>query len=299
MHASARVISVPRPGLPPSLCATHELRERGRVRVLVRADWAGAVPVDALLDGCPLTAWGRPVEHRLVGRGPVHVLETDSGPIVAKRLERGGLLGGFLRTLFSDPTRSWHEADVAERLAAAGCRTPAVVVARTTRVGLGLYRLELATARIVRARDLLAAVPGAPDRPDLALRTGRLLRRLHDVGLRHRDLQVKNLLVPHEGGELVVIDLDRCRLDEQRPLDDAERLASLTRFARSLVKRGLLATPGRVSGGHPVGPAEVAAFVGGYGSLPAHGPESLRGALCARLERQVAWHRLGWRASEG
>jgi serine/threonine protein kinase len=63
------------------------------------------------------------------------------------------------------------------------------------------------------------------------------VRALHDAGLRHRDLNLANLLVRESGGgwEVHVIDLDRGALAEG-PLPYRARLASLRRLERSYEK---------------------------------------------------------------
>lgn len=235
--------------LSSPLDATHRLLSRGRVQLLVHREWEVALPVQAMLDGAPLTAWGPSVPHRLSGRGPVHVLSTPRGAIVAKQLQRGGLVGGVFRRSFFDAQRPLREAEAAELLQRRGVRTPTVVAARITRLGLGL-RLELATAREGEGIDLLEAARSGLPLPLLARALGRTLREAHAAGLRHRDLQVKNLCLPAGAAgpagleapqSLVILDLDRCSVGE--PLDESERRAALTRLGRSLVKRGVLPGP--------------------------------------------------------
>jgi tRNA A-37 threonylcarbamoyl transferase component Bud32 len=265
--------------------STHDVRRRGPIRVAVRRDWAPALPMDEMLAGAPLRAWGTPLAHELQGRAAIEVLETPAGQIVAKTLTRGGLLGGWLPDLFVDGQRPWREALLAEDLAGLGCPTPPVVAVRSTASALGLSRLELATARVDGARDLLDALFADEDPRPLVRLTGQALRKLHDGGLRHRDLQVKNLLIPRDPEDgVVVIDLDRCALGAA--LDDEERVASLTRFARSLVKRG-------VAGG-PWGPLDCRAFLEAYGRTG----DGTRAGLLARVRKQLArqlrWHRWAW-----
>jgi len=271
-------------GLPASLRPTHELRRRGGVLLLVRRDWAGALPLDAMLAGAPPEQWGRPVPHALAGRGAMHVLATERGEIVAKRLLRGGLAGALLRGWYADARRPLREAEAAELLLARGCATAPVVAARSTRGPLGLHALEVATARVPSRGDLLAALrERALPLPQLAAAAGATLRRLHDAGLRHRDLNARNLLVPAGplAGGLVVLDLDRCRVGE--PLRREERVAALARLARSLVKNGVLPLrPGEQ-------PAELRAlrgFFAAYGG--GGGPGEGGGARRARLLEDAA-----------
>lgn len=288
----------------PDLAASHAYRERDGVRLWVHRAWESALPVEALLAGAPPSAWGSPLRHDLRGRSEVFLVDTPRGPLLAKALSRGGAVGGFLRHWYADPARPAREAWLSEELRRRGCPTPEVVVARARRSAPGLWRLELATAFVPDAHDLLAALRAAgcdgSARTALARAVGRTLRRLHDEGLRHRDLQVKNLLVPPglgSDGLLVVIDLDRCRLG--MPLRPGERLASLARFTRSLVRRGLL--PGAGTGGRPgAGPdgseaaevarGEMASLVGVRAFLAAYGRvEGLgRAALARAVARRVA-----------
>jgi hypothetical protein len=285
------------PSPSPDLESTHVVQRRAAVTLVVRRDWLSFLPMEALLAGAPLGQWGRPVaDHGLTGRGSVHVLETAGGELVAKRLSRGGWLGRWLPGLYLDHWRPAREALLVERLATLGVPTAPVVVARSTRVLPGLSRCELATVRLPGAIDLLAALLETPLEGwcELAGAAGRTLARLHDVGLAHRDLQVKNLLVPandREGWDLLpVIDLDGSAL--RGALDTEERLRALTRFARSLVKRQLLPRRGAVSAGLPAG--AIRAFVTGYGFGAGPGRAALLRSLSRRLARQVAVHGLFW-----
>lgn len=279
------------PDLPPILRASHRLLRRRGVCLLVRRDWESALPVEAMLAGAPLEAWGQPVPHGLRGRDTLHVLATPHGELVAKRLSRGGIVGALARHSYADPARPLREAAAAESLRQRGLVTPPVVAARATRAG-PLWTIELATQRLPAEGDLLDCLRAHGPAASLARAAGRTLRRAHDAGLHHRDLQVKNLLVPAgfpgPGGpdrphDLVLLDLDRCRVGQ--PLNVAERLASLARFARSLVKHGFLRPPG----------AEIRLFLRAYGGLPGHPPARLLELVGGRVRREVARHRWLWR----
>lgn len=289
--------------LPAELAQTHVLRARGGVAVLLHRAWEDALPVEAMLAGAPLSEWGGTVEHSLSGRGEILVLSTSCGELVAKRMCRGGLLGGLLRHLFLDPRRCWREAAVAEALRSAGLATPPVVVARSTRRGGVFHELELGTARVSGSVDLLAALRARGFDPVLARAAGRTLRGLHDAGLHHRDLQARNLLVPEgfpgAGGgadpePLIVIDLDRCRMGA--PLDASQRIASLARLGRSLVKTGVLPRRGKAERGAL---AACRSALRAYGALRAGGsvalgPAALMRAVARKLRRDVVLHRPLW-----
>jgi 3-deoxy-D-manno-octulosonic acid kinase len=286
--------------LPAELAETHVLHARGGVALLVRRDWEGALPVQAMLEGAPLAEWGKAVPHSLSGRGGIDVLSTPRGEIVAKRLGRGGLMGGLLRYLFLDESRPFREAAVAEGLRRAGLATPEVVAARSTRRAGVFHELEIATARVSGATDLLAALRNRGPDAALGRATGATLRALHDAGLRHRDLQARNLLVPPgfpgPGGSadpeaLIVIDLDRCSMGA--PLLASERVAALARLGRSLVKTGVLPRRGL---GDRAALAACRAALDAYGAVGGAGPAALLGAVSRRVRREVALHRPLWPA---
>ena len=193
---------MPSEKLPAALAETHEVLVRGPVTLLLRRDWKEALPVEDMLEGSPLGAWGVPVEHNLAGRGPVHVLRTSRGEIVAKAYSRGGLIGGVFRHWYMDAKRPLREAAAAEELMRRHCPTPPVVAARATRGAAGMVRLEIATARVEGARDLLDVLQGlfrndkssghelnrnrdnsgdVSTWDQLASDAGRTLRMLHDA----------------------------------------------------------------------------------------------------------------------
>ncbi len=276
--------------LPDELAESYEWLEEGRVAMLLRSGWADAVPVDAMLRGARVDAWGRAVEHGLTGRDAIAVVETSRGELVAKSITRGGLLGGLARRHFLRARRVVDEAVLGERLRAAGIATPVLVAARVTRRGAGLMTLDVATERLPGARDLVDACEHGASGDVLAEAAGRLLRRTDELGLRHRDLHVKNLLAParllapearSDAAELFVLDLDGCALRLGDPLSTEERTAALARFGRSAVKRGLLGI-GTMS--------RVRAFARGYGTADRVQRAVLHDAI-TRVRRQVGLRR--------
>jgi 3-deoxy-D-manno-octulosonic acid kinase len=83
-----------------------------------------------------------------------------------------------------------------------------------------VYRADLVTEFIPQASDLVDALfdttrkgaGGAVERLDALSATGKLIRQLASVGLRHRDLHAGNILLRWKGAmpQAHLLDLDRC-----------------------------------------------------------------------------------------
>jgi hypothetical protein len=120
-----------------------------------------------------------------------------------------------------------------------GIATPAPHALLVATSGAGLYRGWLALEEISQGTDLRSRFVAGPEpsRVELTACLG-LVRRMHDRGVEHRDLNLGNLLLrpgPAGGPQPFVLDLDKARLHAQ-PLSARERQRGLRRLERSLVK---------------------------------------------------------------
>jgi hypothetical protein len=113
----------------------------------------------------------------------------------------------------------------------------------------------------------------------------RLIRRAHDAGLLHPDLNARNILLCPDGSAMV-LDLDRAELLDELSLSD--RFAALARLYRSLHKLGLAPDP--------VSDADWAIFYDAYAGddplLLGH-----TDAFLARCRRHLRRHQLWWRVT--
>jgi tRNA A-37 threonylcarbamoyl transferase component Bud32 len=138
-----------------------------------------------------------------------------------------------LRDLFCG-TRAEQALSAAEALKHRGFRAPAVVAALRDTALPG--RSLLVMARETSALPLEEAAASLPPREarETARRLGRTLRRMHDWGLRHRDLKKDNLLVAPGGQEFVFLDLDGVR-EGKDPLDWPRRARDLATLGGTLL----------------------------------------------------------------
>jgi 3-deoxy-D-manno-octulosonic acid kinase len=159
----------------------------------------------------------------------------SGGQWVLRHYLRGGSVARILgdRYLWTGLQRSrpWREFTLTAGMRDEGLPVPRPVAARLLRAGL-YYRADLVTQRIPDARPLDAhlregAVPAA-----IWHRIGACVRRFHDAGYCHADLNSRNILVD-ACSRIWVLDWDRGRW---RP-PGAWRDGNLERLRRDLDKR--------------------------------------------------------------
>jgi 3-deoxy-D-manno-octulosonic acid kinase len=266
--------------------------DRGRVPVLVALRLADPVGRKALFSRAPLR-----------GRGAAPTVPLASGAsVVLRRYRHGGLLAALTGRLFWGPGRAVEELRVTTRAERALAPVPHVLCLGAWPVVGPLWSALIGTLEEEGARDLLAAAAeiGAAHPPReasrarcaLAREVGRAIRRLHDAGVEHRDLQLRNVLLACRDGQqrVVVVDLDRARFHPGEALETPRRARNLGRLIRSGVKATYT--------GAELGRRELAALLAGY----TEGDRSLRSALrdlAARERAKLALHRLTYRFRSG
>lgn len=155
---------------------------------------------------------------------------------VLRRYRRGGLAARLSESRYLwtglERTRAFRELRLTATLHERGLPVPRPVAAEVTRHGM-TYQAALITVRIAGARALAECLASGEADDALLERVGATVRRFHDAGLDHVDLNARNLLIDDLGAPWL-IDLDRCRLRTPGAwqADNLERLArSLEKFA--------------------------------------------------------------------
>lgn len=180
-------------------------------------------------------AWERSgsVVGQAPGRGTALFLETVFGPAVLRHYLRGGWAAHISRDRYLytglERSRPIAEFQMLARLYKQGLPVPRPLAAQCAREGL-FYSGDLMTTRLLNVLPL-ADLPGSQQAdPEMWLTTGACLRRFHDQGVVHADLNARNILI---GGDncVYLIDFDRARIRA-----GAQNLfeANLKRLHRSL-----------------------------------------------------------------
>jgi len=231
---------------------------------------------------------GERAADSFMGRSRVRSVPIDGRRMVVRRYAHGGLFGRFLGDVFISPRRAAREVEVARRALEKGVPTAVPIGVRLQRA-LGLFfRMDLLSEEIAGARALpeallTAARNAKPSKGEIIRAVGAALRRLHDAGIYHADLQVRNIVLD-DAGRAYIIDLDKAKLKER--LSFAERLSNLRRLHRSAVKVGLI--PSVISN------MDVLRFIKAYADGDSTMLARLMRDFRARMPRYTI-HRFFWR----
>ena len=170
-----------------------------------------------------------------VGRGSALLLDTEFGPAVLRQYLRGGWPARVSRDryLFTGYHRSRPliEFGVLARLVVAGLPVPEPLAALCARHGL-TYRGWLLTRRIPDVVPLADRLAERSTDRALWRRMGGVIRRFHNAGVVHADLNARNILLGSDDA-IHLVDFDRARISSENPRAFA---GNLMRLKRSLQK---------------------------------------------------------------
>lgn len=170
------------------------------------------------------------VSGEAVGRGSAFFIEAPFGSVVLRKYLRGGLPGRFIRDRYVftgwQRSRPVSEFNVLERLHEAGLPVPAPVAAMVRRHGL-VYTGALMTMRLGNVSPLADELEARAGNAPFWRSVGACIRRFHDHGVVHADLNARNILAGDEG--IYLIDFDRARIAPGRRSAFRRNLARLRR----------------------------------------------------------------------
>jgi 3-deoxy-D-manno-octulosonic acid kinase len=174
------------------------------------------------------------VVGRHAGRnGTALVFEQKDRRYVLRHYRRGGLAARFSHDdylwLGESRTRPVRELRLLMQLHAAGLPVSPPVAARYEQSGIA-YRADLITEQLPDTRTLAQRLVEAELSLTAWQAVGRCIRRFHDHGVCHGDLNAHNVLLRGDE-EVFLVDFDRASLRDQPGL---WRDANLARLRRSL-----------------------------------------------------------------
>ena len=260
----------------------HLLRERKRA-ILVLDGYEEHLRHRGLLN--PSGLWKHPLSlGRLMGRGEVIIIEGKDGEVAIRKYRHGGLLRRLAGDLFFFGARPFHEVAITEEVKSAGVPTLEILAAIMERGWGGWYRGYLITRYLPTAGDLISfldQVPAGKRRRAVIEKAGETVRKIHQRGIYHADLHLKNFLVEEKKGiKVYLIDFDKSAVFTRlAPSQRMKNLKRLDRSAEKLKRLGLSLTRG-----------DKESFCRVYAS----GDKEIRPYLKVYLER-YRWYRLLYR----
>jgi 3-deoxy-D-manno-octulosonic acid kinase len=193
-----------------------------------------------------------------VGRGWVTFVRGGprDEPWALRHYRRGGYAAKVVKDAYLwmglAATRPWREFRFTNELYAKGLPVPRPVAAHVQRRG-PVYRGDLVTARIAPADALADILAKAPLHAAHWSALGKMLRKFHDAGVRHDDINARNILLDDQH-KFWLIDFDKAALLPSGPW----QAQNLARFQRSLEKFKAAGGP------FHYGDADWAALLQGY-----------------------------------
>jgi tRNA A-37 threonylcarbamoyl transferase component Bud32 len=195
-------------------------------------------------------AWARIAQRRFTAQGRAGIvsfpLGKDLPAMMVRRYVHGGLFARVGRDLYWDMDRALMELIVAESAKRGGVRTPDPIGVLGQRMYGPFWRLAFLSVEVTESEDLihygcrLSEYPpetAALEKRGVIREAALQIRKMHDLGIDHADLHLKNLLLRRRADatpEVYLLDFDRA--SSGPPLDAERRLKNLKRLARSVRK---------------------------------------------------------------
>ncbi len=180
------------------------------------------------------------------GRTPCKTLIMESlnnESFVVREYWHGGLLRKILRDIFWDSLRPLRELSICEAAGKSGIKTSEVIAIVKNRILGPVYKCRLVSKEITGAIDLMELLFN-PEENKLVVRkrqiinkTAKAVKEMHDAGIYHADLHLKNILVQSAAGgkdNVYIIDLDKSHQYEK--ISFHKRVKNIMRLDRSVEK---------------------------------------------------------------
>lgn len=187
-----------------------------------------------------------PVSHG--GRGKAWFIELPEISAVLRSYQRGGLVARFNRQAYlgwsPESSRAYKEWYLLQNLYQQGLPVPRPVAASICRwpfAFIPLYRAHILIERIpdVKTFDHMLSKAVASD--ELWRSVGACIRRFHDAGVYHADLNANNILIDDQQ-KVYLIDFDKGEIRNSQNTSSSEewKRGNLQRLKRSLLKQQTL-----------------------------------------------------------
>jgi tRNA A-37 threonylcarbamoyl transferase component Bud32 len=227
--------------------AGYRFLREGHRELLIREGSEDRLRRQGLLN--PAILWNKtPQPSHLAGRGEMLLIKGKQGEVAVRKYRHGGLLRRFTGDLFFFGARPFQEVAVTEKVKSAGVPTVEILAAIIDRGWGGWYRGYLITTYLPTATDLISYLDKEPQgerRKTVIEKAAEAVKRMHQGGMYHADLHLKNFLVDEKKTTVYLIDFDKSEVFPRlRPAARMKNLKRLDRSAEKLTGLGLFLTQG-------------------------------------------------------
>jgi len=165
------------------------------------------------------------------GRGTTFFIQHQGRDFVLRHYQRGGLVAKISKDQYFWSglrfTRPWREWKLLEKMQEKGLPVPIPAAINVERKGL-LYTADIMMHRIPHSRTLTQALMSEELSEGYWIAIGSVIRRFHEEGIYHSDLNANNILLD-DGGRCYLIDFDRCGIRKSKLKWKKENLLRLKR----------------------------------------------------------------------
>jgi 3-deoxy-D-manno-octulosonic acid kinase len=241
----SQIIMFGKKNIPPA----YSLIEQGKRAIIVKDDWKEKLLSAGIADPDFFLKQSFPKEENYFGRGALKIIAIPGEAnerIVIRHFQRGGIIQKFIPDLYLGESRPLQELWVGYWAKEKGVPVVDIVAACHTKVFGKFHRGDLVTREIKQGKDLATYLKelGQPLTKEKVLekrivikKVGELVRSMHDAGIFHGDLNLKNIIFQTTDPQNIkgyLIDFDKSLL---RPhLKENLRTRNLLRLNRSAEK---------------------------------------------------------------
>jgi 3-deoxy-D-manno-octulosonic acid kinase len=222
--------------------------------VLIDGDGCSLLYDPELLDRPPAVFLSRDIFDQALscqqitqsGRGQAWFIELTGLSTVLRSYRRGGLVAKFNRQTYvgwsAKGSRAYKEWRLLSHLGNLGLPVPRPIAASFCRGLSGIapfYRARILVRRIPNVQTFDYLLSAAPLDAVVWQSVGTCIRRFHDQGIYHADLNANNILLDDQ--QLVyLIDFDKGEIRKEKQQEAQWKLDNLQRLKRSLLKQQAL-----------------------------------------------------------
>ena len=231
--------------IPPA----YSLIAQGKKAIIVKDDWKEKLLSAGITDPDFFLKQSFPKEENYFGRGALKIIAIPGEAnerIVIRHFHRGGKIQKFISDLYFGTSRPLKELWVGHRAKEKGVPTADIVAACHTKVFGKFHRGDLVTREIKEGRDLATYLKelGQPltkgkvlEKRIVIKKVGELVRSMHEAGIFHGDLNLKNIILQTtdpQNTKGYLIDFDKSFIRSH--LRETLRIRNLLRLNRSAEK---------------------------------------------------------------